>query len=147
MTLLGKILTLLGLVPKGLETSLLDGVQALNSHKRKTWETRFNQDKLTELPYKPREEIFKLREKYPKTKLSQLYGWNLTVIKYENQAMVDILLHASNCDARIEFGLYYYDVDAFLRACNRTVGVNMDELNWLLEYAAKKDYDNFPKGV
>lgn len=138
MTLLGKIFTLFGLVPKGLETSLLDGVQTLNCHKRKVWMDRFKTETITGLPYKPSEEIFELREGFLKTKLSRLYGWKLTVIKYESKAMVDILLHASDCDARVEFGMYYYDVDAFLKACNKIAGLNNDDLNWLLKEASKE---------
>ena len=138
MTKWGKFLKFLGVIRADDLDWVLYRVKDFAADKR-NWETRWaEQPNVEEWSAAALDQVRSLRLDFKRTRLARIHGWRLNVRLYPGKPeWIQIWLTSPVVDARIHYPMWRYDYDAFLRACNGHGGLNLDEMNWLLERLTK----------
>lgn len=103
-------------------TRLLD----LNIFNRKVWQERAR----TETPKHVGVKLRHMFLGYQKTDAWKLHRVDLTITQ-SHRRVVSLRLKSPE-GVEISFTMYYWDIDLFLRICDGFIGMDNDELNWML---------------
>lgn len=139
MTRWGKFLSFIGKVkPDNLEW-ILHRVKDFNATKRKQWQIRANEEKATGLfDWRTHTLVLEIEAAFERTQLYKVHGWSVECDEVKDKPeLIDVWLYSNSVDCEIKYQLYCYDHAAFIKACDGKGGMNLDELNWLLERATK----------
>ena len=99
----------------------------LNMFNRKTWQERGK----TETPKHVGVKLRQMFLDYEKTDAWKLHRVDLTVTQ-THRRVVSLRLKSPD-GVEISFTMYYWDIGLFLRICDGFIGVDNDELNWMLK--------------
>lgn len=135
MTKWGMFLRLLGCVGKNDLDWILHRVRGLDADKR-NWKIRFTEEVRDQTWENEQHRLMlALRVDFTRTRLHRIHGWDIyTDFVDQKSGKIRVWLTCPNVDADIQMLIWGYDYDAFLKACNRAGGLNLDDLTWAMTH-------------